>query len=63
MPLRGKLFLPETKAGTLVPPSHRVFLLPLRGKLLPPLSVWPPLSLVNTASTRKINMIKNNNVQ
>ena len=38
--------LPWMKAAPLVPPSHSVALLPRRGKLLPPLSVCPPLSVV-----------------
>ena len=31
---------PCTRAAALTPPSHSVFLLPLRGKLLPPLSSY-----------------------
>lgn len=35
---------PVTKATPLTPPSQRDHFLPRRGQLLPPASVWPPLS-------------------
>lgn len=41
-----------------IPPSHRDHFLPRRGQLLPPYSVWPPLSVQQVDKTRRFKISK-----
>lgn len=43
-----------------MPPSHSVHFLPLRGQLLPPALVWPPLSVQQTPKNQSIRVSKDN---